>query len=273
MSPAQTAEPKSKSTGPRTHEGKQRSAMNATRHGLTGRTIVMPYEDMDAYHVFCNELLESLAPETPVERQYAQAFCDTQWRLNRARSLEDAMLSLGHFEEAGNIDVNHCQVHAALTAGRVFRDDSRSFVNLSLYEQRLQRTLEKSLKQLQTLQGERRVQNEAVVRQAEKDRQERIRLEESRLEKERLELEKERLELEKARLELGKVREPLRNLHEMRPKPPSPVEASAAGEFVFSSPEIDPEARCVARAERAQTAEIYETAAPATPTSPEKQAA
>ena len=176
MSPAQTAEPKSKSTGPRTEEGKQRSAMNATRHGLTGRTVVMPYEDMEAYYAFCNQLLESLAPETPVERQYAQAFCDTQWRLNRARSLEDAMLSLGHFEEAGDIDVDHCQVHAALTAARVFRDDSRSFVNLSLYKQRLQRTLEKSLKQLQTLQAERRAQTEAAVRQAEKDLQERLRL-------------------------------------------------------------------------------------------------
>jgi hypothetical protein len=159
MSPATVAEPKSKSTGPRTEEGKKRSAMNATRHGLTGRTIVMPYEDMDAYHSFCTELLEELAPETPLERQYAQTFCDTQWRLNRARSIEDSMLSLGHFEAAGNIATEHPQVHAALTAGRVFRDDSKSFLNLSLYEQRLQRTLDKSLKQLQTLQAARREQS------------------------------------------------------------------------------------------------------------------
>ena len=160
MSPA-TAEPKSKSTGPRTEEGKKRSAMNATRHGLTGRTIVMPYEDMEAYHAFCNEFFESLAPETPVERQYAQTFCDTQWRLNRALSIEDAMLSLGHAEAAGNIETEHPQVYAALTAARVFRDDSKSFVNLSLYEQRLQRTLDKTLKQLQALQAERREQSRA----------------------------------------------------------------------------------------------------------------
>jgi hypothetical protein len=160
MSPATTGQPaqNSKSTGPRTEEGKKRSAMNATRHGLTGRTIVMPYEDMEAYHRFCEELFASLAPETPVERQYAQTFCDTQWRLNRMRSIEDAMLALGHFEEAGRIETEHPQVHAALTAARVFRDDSNSFANLSLYEQRLQRTLDKSLKQLQTLQAERKAQ-------------------------------------------------------------------------------------------------------------------
>jgi hypothetical protein len=36
--------------------------MNATRHGLTGRTIAMPYENRDASHVFC-------------KRHYAQTFC------------------------------------------------------------------------------------------------------------------------------------------------------------------------------------------------------
>ncbi len=154
MSPTQSTQ-KSKSTGPRTPEGKRRSCVNALRHGLTGRVVVLPSEDMDAYHAFCAELIADLAPETPVERQYAQTFCDTQWRLNRARAIEDSMLSLGHFEAAGDIDADHPQVHAALTAARVFREDSKSFVNLSLYEQRLQRTLKESLRQLQELQTKR----------------------------------------------------------------------------------------------------------------------
>src|ERR1700742_2689469 len=151
------------STGPRTDEGKQRSALNALRHGLTGRTVVMPYEDMDQYHIFCRRLFQTLAPETALEEQYAQTFCDTQWRLNRARSLEDAMLSLGHSEEAGEIQTEHAQVHAVLTAARVFRDDNKSFLNLSLYEQRLQRTLEKSLRELKALQAERKAQRQAEL--------------------------------------------------------------------------------------------------------------
>ena len=165
MSPAtEAASPNpNQSTGPRTQEGKTRSALNALRHGLTGRTIVMPYEDMDQYHIFCRRLFQTLAPETPLEEQYAQTFCDTQWRLNRARSLEDAMLSLGHSEEAGEIETEHVQVHAVLTAARVFRDDNKSFLNLSLYEQRLQRTLEKSLRELKALQAERKAQRQAEL--------------------------------------------------------------------------------------------------------------
>src|ERR1700749_2095320 len=162
MSPATSAQP-NKSTGPRTEEGKKRSAVNPMRHGLTGRTVVMPNEDMEAYKTFCDELFSDLAPETALERVCAQTFCDTQWRLNRARSIEDSMLSLGHFEAAGEIEAGHPQIHAALTAARVFRDDSKSFVNLSLYEQRLQRTLKESLRQLQELQAKRIAARQAAL--------------------------------------------------------------------------------------------------------------
>lgn len=158
MSPATHAAPAIGPTGPRTEEGKKKSALNATRHGLTSRVVVMPWEDMDAYMRFCAYLMTDLAPETALERQYAQTFCDTQWRLNRISSIEDSMFALGHVGEAGGTETDHPEVHAALTAARVFRDNSRIFVNLSLYEQRLQRTLEKSLKRLLALQTERRAQ-------------------------------------------------------------------------------------------------------------------
>src|ERR1700749_2464763 len=97
------------STGPRTQEGKQRSAMNALRHGLTGRTVVMPYEDSDQYHIFCKRLFQTLAPETPLEEQYTQTYCDTQWRLNRALSFENAMIALGHSEAAGAIETENSE--------------------------------------------------------------------------------------------------------------------------------------------------------------------
>jgi hypothetical protein len=38
-----------KSTGPRTPAGKQRSSLNALRHGLTGHIVVLPTEDQAAY--------------------------------------------------------------------------------------------------------------------------------------------------------------------------------------------------------------------------------
>jgi hypothetical protein len=242
MSPARFAENKSKSTGPRTEEGKKRSALNAMRHGLTGRTVVMPHEDLNAYEAFCKELFDSLAPETPVERQYAQTFCDTQWRLNRIRSIEDAMFSLGHFEEAGEIDPGHPEVHAALTAARVFRGDSKSFVNLSLYEQRLQRTLEKSFRQLQELQAGRRAQLEAAAAQ--------------------------KRQAEAAAL-------PDLQATPAGPDNPAkaPVAPPASAEFVFSSAEMDLEARRALTLETARDARKCGNNPEYAPQFPSKQAA
>ena len=165
MTPTPATE-QSKATGPKTPEGKRKASLNALRHGLTGRVVVLPSEDMDAFYAFCKELMQDLKPEGPLEKQYAQAFCDTQWRLNRIRSMEDSMLALGHFEEAGEIDPGHPQIHAALTNARVFRDQSREFANLSLYEQRLNRALKESLRQLKELQAERRAVRQAALDEA-----------------------------------------------------------------------------------------------------------
>ncbi len=133
-SPAESA---SNRTSGRTSEGKARSSMNALRHGLTARVVVLPSEDMDAYQAFSKEIADSLGAQTPVERQFAQTVADNQWRINRIRSIEDGMLGLGHFEAAGDFDCPSAEIHSAMTAARAFRAGSQAFVNLSIYEQRL----------------------------------------------------------------------------------------------------------------------------------------
>jgi hypothetical protein len=158
-SPAQSAANKlnaEKSSGPASPQGKVRSSLNALRHGLTARVVVLPTEDMEAYRQFSKELVGSLDPQTPLETQFAQTVADNQWRINRIRSIEDGMLALGHSEAAGDFDAEHPQIHAALTAAAAFRNGSQSFVNLSIYEQRLHRSLKEALRQLKELQAERR---------------------------------------------------------------------------------------------------------------------
>lgn len=155
MSPAET-NTKSNSTGPRTPEGKQKASHNALRHGLTGRVVVMPWEDMDAYNAFCKELMNELAPEGALEKQYAQTFCDSQWRLNRARSYEEGILLVDQMENRQAIDVGHPQANNALMAARAFRDNSKVFSNLTLYEQRLQRAAKEAMRQLEEHQAARK---------------------------------------------------------------------------------------------------------------------
>ncbi len=204
MSPAESnPQTQPKSTGPRTPEGKERSSHNALRHGLTGRIIVLPSEDLAVYQAFCKELMADLAPETPVERQYAQTFCDTQWRLNRARSIEDGMFALGHFEGANVPGIEQPEVQTALTTAKVFRENSKAFVNLSLYEQRLARQQKEALCQLQELQAKRKAARQTALNEA----------------------------------------VTIHNLHKMKGEP-FVVDAGAdTNQFVFSTTEIEQEAR------------------------------
>jgi hypothetical protein len=48
------------STGPRTDAGKQRSSLNALRHGLTGHVIVLPSEDQVAYETHTGHFFADL---------------------------------------------------------------------------------------------------------------------------------------------------------------------------------------------------------------------
>src|ERR1035441_6406046 len=65
-------------TSNRTQAGKARSSMNALRHGLTARVVLLPSEDMDAYQAFSKEIVDSLDPQTPVARQFAQTVADNR---------------------------------------------------------------------------------------------------------------------------------------------------------------------------------------------------
>jgi hypothetical protein len=144
-----------KSTGPVSPQAKVRSSLNALRHGLTARVVVLPSEDMAAYEAFSKEIVDSLDAQTPYERQCAQTVADNQWRINRIRSIEDGMFATAHFEDAGDFDAEHPGIHSTITAARTFRDHSQHFVNLSLYEQRLHRSKREALRELEELKAAR----------------------------------------------------------------------------------------------------------------------
>jgi hypothetical protein len=144
------------SHGPTSAHGKHRSSQNAMRHGLTGRVVVLPHEDMEVFKAFSKEIVESLNANSPMERQFAQTIADSQWRLNRARTFEDGMLAMGHFEAEGNFTADSPEIHAALTAAKVFRDRSKDFVNLALYEQRIGKAQKEAFRQLYDLQDRRK---------------------------------------------------------------------------------------------------------------------
>jgi hypothetical protein len=156
-----------KSTGPTTAKGKARSRLNALRHGLTGQTVVMPEEDMEVYDKFTNQIAESFDTTNAIERQLAFCYASYLWRINRAGAIEQNMFTLGNMEEvAENLQLEHAQVHNAVSEAKTFRNESPEFSRLAMYTQRLVAQSEKVLKQLTYFQSERRQREEKEMPEA-----------------------------------------------------------------------------------------------------------
>jgi hypothetical protein len=140
-----------KSTGPKP-ESREKTSMNALRHGLTGQVNLMPDEDREAHDKFCAAIVESLAPAGALETQFAQSIAEDNWRLNRGRAIETNMFALGTFQH----DTGHVQIDAAIAAAQNFSDNPQKFQLLSLYMQRTNRDMQKSLDRLAALQTDRK---------------------------------------------------------------------------------------------------------------------
>ena len=154
------------STGPKTEHGRKRSRMNALRHGLTGQVTTMSEEDRAAHDQFSQALIRSLAPEGAMETQLAQRIATDSWRLNRASAIEDNLFALGLHQNAGHLCPDQEQIDAALTTARVFTEESQHLQLLTLYEQRLNRNLQKNLALLQSLQAARKAQRDIEMKEA-----------------------------------------------------------------------------------------------------------
>ena len=139
------------STGPRTPAGKQRSSLNALRHGLTARTAVLPTEDPAAFALHLQQFLDEYQPATPTETQLVHELANTAWRLNRIPYLETELLSRAADSPNSQFDI---------------LDAHRALATLGLHGQRLSRQFQKTLQQLREIQQERREHERKQLRDA-----------------------------------------------------------------------------------------------------------
>jgi hypothetical protein len=77
-----------KSTGPTTPEGKAAVRLNALRHGLRARTVVLPGEQPEEFQQLCDDLEAEWRPKSRTEQFYVEQMAVSQWELNRMEMAE-----------------------------------------------------------------------------------------------------------------------------------------------------------------------------------------
>jgi hypothetical protein len=87
-----------RSTGPRTLDGRARSRMNAVKHGLTAKYIVIGDEDPDEFEALRADLESDFQPSTRLEYELVDRLAGLLWRLRRVPGVEAALVKARQVE-------------------------------------------------------------------------------------------------------------------------------------------------------------------------------
>jgi hypothetical protein len=82
------------STGATSETGKQRSSLNATKHGFTGQNLVLSDAEKEAYEFHVLAFIDEYAPKTQIETNLVQQFADINWSLHQIAVQQSNLMSL-----------------------------------------------------------------------------------------------------------------------------------------------------------------------------------
>ncbi|MBL8176493.1 MAG: hypothetical protein JNK48_17590 [Bryobacterales bacterium] len=86
------------STGPRTAEGKQRSALNAVKHGYYSNHVVLPGESTEEFVKLRQSYIDQFRPTGQLETDLIQDLADARWRICRMKRQETLEWSQATFD-------------------------------------------------------------------------------------------------------------------------------------------------------------------------------
>ena len=158
-----------KSHGPVTAQGKAVSSLNAIKHGLNSKQVVLSHEDRSAYDRLHQSFRNRLRPIDDLEAQLVEKMAAATWRLNRITGIETEILEkemLTRMEEMDQeFDVKKATPQQRLTwVWERLANETTTLTLLLRHQAQYNREFDKALKQLQDLQKQRRTQQEPEIR-------------------------------------------------------------------------------------------------------------
>ncbi len=130
--------------------------LTAVTSPLTGRTVLLPADEAEAYSHLVASSSKQWAPATDFERILVQSLADTQWRLERIPLLEAGIYALGRREFADLYVAEDESTRRHLLDAKIYLTYERQLKNLSTQEARLRRQRDKDAAALREVQENRK---------------------------------------------------------------------------------------------------------------------
>lgn len=159
----------SKSTGPKTEEGKAASSLNALKHGLCAERLIIDEEDPAAFEALRADYLERYRPVGLAETRLVERIAQVAWRRERG-ALAEAAAWRGNSRGGWILDPKSLGKQrwdedddpaVAARAVPVMNGVMKELLRITMYEGRLTRELVRLKAELEGLRQERRRQAEA----------------------------------------------------------------------------------------------------------------
>ena len=148
-----------KSRGPVTAEGKARSSKNATTHGLTAESVVLPGESEQRFHALLDSMLEAYAPSSDYEVSLVEKMAALNWQQDRLLSIDTVTLGvqMDVMAPALEAEVENLSTPTLIAlAYRDLSDHSRVLPNLDRHASRIRRQFNQIRTELLALQKTRK---------------------------------------------------------------------------------------------------------------------
>ena len=104
---------------------------------------------------------KAVSPGNAQEKHLVHMLAQLQYRLHRIMATEHNLFAIGLIENSEFWDVNHPEAQTAFVLAETLRRSKDPLLTLSIYEQRLMRQYEKTLKMLREVQADRKAQERA----------------------------------------------------------------------------------------------------------------
>ena len=123
------------STGPRTPEGKTRSAQNASKHGLTAREVIIAAGEQEEFDDLLANYQADVKPQGAIQQTLFNQLVAAAWNLRRIGRMESELCGRASYQD---LLANH--------------DLQNQLDRLAGHQTRLERCFHRCLKELKTLQ-------------------------------------------------------------------------------------------------------------------------
>lgn len=145
--------------GVKTSEGKSISKMNAFKHGILSKEVLLDTESKTIFEDFCEPLRASLSPQTSIEAIISDRIIVNFWRLKRIIEIEKNTMEWNREESLEELDLwtskNTEQPRRKAIRCMIANFDIDRILR---YETTIERSIQRNIHELQRMQAMRRGQ-------------------------------------------------------------------------------------------------------------------